>query len=212
MTLLRYVDERDTDAAAALLRAYFSAEQPFTGSRFDPFGGGGDRVDKNRITSSDLVAVSMLGVDVPPRATMALIENESLAARVATELARFDPGLRFATVEPSVLATGGDASALWTLVHTSAPGMGRTKTSKLLARKRPHLFPVWDSVIHEATGQGTGTYWTWLRARFDDPSLPVWLRAVAADVGHLDDISDIRLFDVIVWMTHWTDRRSRRVP
>jgi hypothetical protein len=58
------------DQAVALLRRYFAigddGQPNFTGSMFERFDGGGDAPHVvDRFTAADMVAVSMLSVDVP---------------------------------------------------------------------------------------------------------------------------------------------------
>jgi hypothetical protein len=80
------------------------------------------------------------------------------------------------------------------------PGVGQTKATKLLARKRPHLAPIQDSVITKELGVAKA-YWKPLHR---------WLTqsgsANAQRLEHLRDqaglgskISLLRTFDVLAW-------------
>jgi Family of unknown function (DUF6308) len=49
---------------------------PFTGGRFEFLDGGGDRTDVcNRFTTSDILALELLSVQLPPRAALDLLEG-----------------------------------------------------------------------------------------------------------------------------------------
>src|SRR6185312_13166180 len=79
MTLPAVLD--DSHLAGRFLDDYFVAPRSdghgplFTGGRFERLGGGGDRVEfRNVITAEDLAAASLLNVNVPARAALAILE------------------------------------------------------------------------------------------------------------------------------------------
>lgn len=78
--------------------------------------------------------------------------------------------------------------------------MGQTRTSKLLAAKRPHLISIHDSVVEKAFGKsGSADHWTDMRDLFkENPELVKKLKEVSKAAGK--DISAIRALDVILWM------------
>lgn len=176
---------------------------PYTGSRFESFAAGGDHpAVADRVTAEDLVAVTLLSVDVPGRVALQLLEGPLgdqvavLLAQVPTDVALHEPGAG-ALLEP-----GSPVRQAWDLLE--APhGMGWVIAGKVLARKRPHLIPVYDNVVRCALGAPTET-WTWLRAALtaDSNSLTMHLRAIrdagVAPVG----VSLLRVLDVILWMAH----------
>lgn len=98
---------------------------------------------------------------------------------------------------------------LWSLIY-GEPGMGRTRTSKLLARKRPRLQPVIDSVVSETLGHNGPnfrlTLWSHLRAE----GLGEQLVAVRDGAGIGDDISVLRCFDVLVWLPNSNSKVARK--
>ncbi|PVY30621.1 hypothetical protein C7458_104152 [Williamsia muralis] len=90
---------------------------------------------------------------------------------------------------------------LWKMTRTA--GVGPVTTSKLLARKRPRLLPVIDTVVKDVlTHPRRGDFYRTLRHHLaaDGHALHRHLEAVRerADIG--SDISAIRCFDVIVWL------------
>ena len=88
--------------------------------------------------------------------------------------------------------------------------MGRTKTSKLLARKRSHLLPVIDSVVTTAVGHipGKHNFYRDLRAALnaDDRRLHNHLIALRDKASIGSDISAIGVFEILAWM--WGSGRS----
>jgi hypothetical protein len=206
----------ESEQAVTDLRAYFApAATPgqvpaYSGSRFEFLAGGGDRVEvADRITAEDLVAVSTLSVNVPGAVALALLEGHlgqeisQLLAQVPTDVTIADPDALELFADPSPLQQA------WTLLHAQ-DGMGYVITSKLLARKRPQLVPVYDDVVRCALGAPEGM-WSWLARHFADADVALAQRLVAvrkqADVPA--GVSVLRVLDVIVWMRHRpTHRRT----
>lgn len=199
----------DDPRAVDDLGRYFQPERTagtmprYSGSRFEFLGGGGDRPEiADRITVDDLVAVTLLSVDVPGDVALQLLEGElghdisRHLEHIPTDVAIGDPAAG------EHLVTSSHASVAWDLLEEPR-GMGWVITGKLLARKRPRLLPVYDRVVRCAYGRPDGL-WSWLFAMFadDDARLNDRLLAAreAADVPH--EVSALRVLDVIVWMRH----------
>jgi hypothetical protein len=89
------------------------------------------------------------------------------------------------------------------------PGVGPTTASKLCARKRPRLVPIYDSVVAQVT-DGRASYWEPLRIELRRPGSYLHARLVrlGEDTGLENHISAIRIFDVVTWM----EGKSRSVP
>jgi hypothetical protein len=92
--------------------------------------------------------------------------------------------------------------------------MGRTKTSKLLATKRPQLFPVYDKVVAKATGIGqSDDFWSTWREWFSKggESIQQELIGLRADAGVDPGMSLLRVLDVVIWMREkgWRDAHKR---
>jgi hypothetical protein len=83
---------------------------------------------------------------------------------------------------------------------TTLPGVGQTKATKLLARKRPHLVPIQDSVITKELGV-TKAYWKplhrWLTE--DGSANSRRLERLRDRAGLGPRISVLRTFDVLAW-------------
>ena len=136
----------------------------FTGACFDDLG----YVDcadphPNTITATDIVAVSMLGVDVPAGSSLMLLDPDDYY-RINDALAAFDDR-PLHEADWADLGPDSPPDVLWHRVREPRTSMGRTKTSKLLARKRPNLLPVWDSrVASRMRFERTTNDWQWCGA------------------------------------------------
>lgn len=198
--------------AARLVNEYYTKlyrnELPQTGSRFDDWAGGGDReAVAHSITADDLLAVSFLSVEIPPPAAIGIIETRagevtSLLEQIPTNL-----DLASATTEDFEALLGSDspANSLWRLLRGSDSyrwGIGPTTASKIMARKRPRLIPIFDSVVGPLMGHHSpkGQWKTWHTVLSNGAKLPEHLRAVKEASGIRRDISDLRTMDVVLWM------------
>jgi hypothetical protein len=189
--------EENRDLAADYLRDY---TERWNGAHFESFGAN----EPNRITSDDIVAVSMLSVFVPARAAREIVEKDSatieeLLKNIPKKAALTDPDGGALTAKRSA------ATDLWKLLRAKAD-VGPTIASKVMAQKRPVLIPIQDSVVRAAVGWSKGSdFWAGLRELIlaaDDGALPERLRGIreAAEVG--DRYTGLRTFDVVVWMAY----------
>ncbi|MEU1884633.1 DUF6308 family protein [Micromonospora rifamycinica] len=205
LTLAEMLAVLDIPRSVSDLRRYYLAtgDAAFTGGQFDHLGGGGDRPETaGAITADDLVAVELLGVRVPPRSALDLLQGP-LGERVGVELARIPVDVALGTDKayPLVVA-GGAADTAWRALR-DADGIGWVIAGKLLARKRPRLVPVYDAVVSCAYRTGTG-FWEWLhgRLREEDGVLGQRLRALHEKAGLPEAVSPLRVLDVVFWMRH----------
>ena len=186
------------ERALSLLRRYFAlagTDPRFAGSRFDTWDSTGTRTaDVDRFTADDLVAVSLLNAHVPRDAAIALLDTR--AGEFGDLLAALPDRHLVDEREP----WGDDwvGAHLWDAVR-ALPGMGTTVTSKLLARKRPLLHPITDSVVEEATG--ASDLWPELRLLLQEtPDLHTRLTGLRAEAKLSDHVSPLRVFVVVTWM------------
>jgi len=193
----------------------------FTGAAFDSLGydpQGRDPSPK-RFTATDVVAVSMLGVDVPAGTSLVLLEPGD-AYGVNAVLAAFDDKpMHDATWED--LEPGSDPDRLWHLVRDRRIGTGRTTTGKLLARKRPHLIPVFDSRVADRLLIPTDEnywHWWWTWWQEDKPArvaaVEALREAAAVSAGlytaeRIRAVSLLRVLDVALWRydVHYLPKR-----
>jgi len=141
----------DADAVSLLRRYYgsaFAGPGSAVGAAFDTWDSTGTRhQDVNRFTADDLVAVTFLSVNTPARAARELLRDR--ADEFSALLVTLGPDRDLAD-EPDPLDNDWPGWALMSALR-DLPGVGPTTASKLLARKRPRLRPIWDSVIATVT-------------------------------------------------------------
>ena len=189
-----YFSDDAHSLAVKALGDYYVADEPYTGASFDSLI---DAEQPSRFTATDIVAVSMLSVNVPPRAALSLLGGE------ADELLSRVPATASLWSNPELLDRDGDAWKLWTVV-AAHHDVGRTIASKLLAAKRPALFPVYDQYVAAALDFGPSEWGFWQEVA-SHPEAKSLLDAVgdarnAAGVSPI--VSDLRVIDVVVWMRH----------
>ncbi|MCQ1994390.1 DUF6308 family protein [Arthrobacter sp. zg-Y1171] len=216
MHIPEILTEEQTDNAVTLLSNYYtqlgSKGRVRTGARFDTWAGGGDAPDVvNTITADDMLAASFLSVPFEPTAVIGILDERRVD--VAALLSKIPFDLDLADLQDgdfeAVLGAGSPAWQLWDILRGNDLdekekwGIGPTRASKLMARKRPRLIPIWDSVVQEQTeSKGSLTQWK------------DWYAALTKDGGvlalHLDEIqrraelphpvSRLRAMDVVLWM------------
>ncbi|MDX5969975.1 DUF6308 family protein [Rhodococcus opacus] len=143
-------------------------------------------------------------MQVPPMAARAILHTEAEALNALLTAIGPDRDL---VDEPEPLTPGWPAweleTALWAL-----PGIGQTKATKLIARKRPRLYPIWDSVVSQVLGTERAHLNPVREAlRADDGALHRRLLSIRKEAGLPEEISALRVFDVIAWM----DGKNRRL-
>ncbi|MBE4720139.1 DUF6308 family protein [Pseudarthrobacter sp. AB1] len=211
MDLPDILSDQDVKAAAKLLHRYYLEPDKqgllSTGSYFDEWAGRGDMESRDVITDSDAVAVSMLSVTVPAKAIVGLAEPET-AARITELLEQIPtnvPLSRLSSEKAAALLTGrGPAALLWTELRRTKSnrwGIGATTASKIMARKRPHLIPIWDEVIGQVirVDSSTDQWMNWHRLLTDGTGLPERL----TEIHRLSEVelrlSELRIMDVVLW-------------
>ncbi len=185
--------------AESRLREYFGSGR-YTGGRFERLSGGGDAPSvANHFTADDVLAVSLLSVKIPTKAALLLMDQRP--SRFSELLADVPNGRGLEAVDESDIGSESAAAELWTLIQ-DIPGCGWVTAGKLLARKRPHLVPVFDSVVKEALSPPRGEWWSSLQRLLKDESTGVTrrLRQLRTTSGIGTDISLLRILDVSVWM------------
>ncbi|MCF6508701.1 hypothetical protein E9549_14995 [Blastococcus sp. MG754426] len=207
--LSRLLSIVDDPRATEDLRKYFQPTRApgtmprYSGSRFEFLAGGGDRPETaDRITVDDLVAVTLLSVDVPGDVALQLLEGD-LGRDISRHLQRIPTDVAISDrTAAQHFASHSHARVAWDLLE-EPHGMGWVITGKLLARKRPQLLPVYDRVVRCAFGRPDGL-WNWLLAMFADDGARLTDRLEAARdaAGVSPEVSALRVLDVIFWMRH----------
>ncbi|MER7912715.1 DUF6308 family protein [Streptomyces sp. NPDC096068] len=206
----------DRQYVAGLLRRYWGllphGEPAYTGARFERLEGGGDQPGvADHFTPADFIAVATLSVRVPARAVLHVLEpaDRNPYNRL---LSQIPVGLELAAAEERHIAEDGPAWNLWRSL-CDVTDIGPIGAGKLLARKRPHLLPIYDSVIKEVFERPSTdlSFWSDVRhaLRADDRILVAHLEDVRALAGIGEDISVLRVLDTAAWL-HGKDKRPGR--
>ncbi|WP_185995436.1 DUF6308 family protein [Nocardioides campestrisoli] len=201
MRLPHLLQSLDNGPALAALGRYYGPDpstptSPFTGARFDTWDSTGTRwEDRNRFTADDLVAVTFLSVNVPAEAAIKLLDTD---AQRFTDLLEALGDDRDLVDEGEAWSDDWAGWLLWSELM-DLPGVGATTASKLLARKRPRLRPIYDTVVARVVG--SETLWEPLRALLNaHPELHERLLHLRKEAGLHESISALRVFDVVTWM------------
>ena len=189
----------------------------FSGRAFDTYGACDAHPDS--VTGSDLVAVTFLSMTVGSTRSgitaEAAIALENHRHELNGLLARIDPSVELhqldeASFDAMVNGSQAPGRRLFELLHEILRDGGSRRpvaTHKLIARKRPGLFPIRDSVAASAVGlTGNSEWWRpwWeaLRGPGEDAEAADFVRRVErirdkAGAGHL---SVLRTLDILIWM------------
>lgn len=194
----------------------FPGVWPAVGRHFDELGR--DEEKPNVFTATDLLAVSFLSVNVPPRAAWSIIEARSAA--LTKVLAAIPVGMAIEDQEctSSTYTSTSALQELWNLLRRDEAGrlwkMGPTTVSKVMARKRPGLVPIQDSVVMRELGAEDATYWDmWWQAMhlaIDDRLVVVeFTESLREKVPEASQLSLLRVLDIVIWM-HGSYGRAMR--
>lgn len=186
------------EPAKPLVEQFFDTDGPFAAKTFDTLPDN----DRDRFTATDLLAVTLLDVALPPPSVRSLLETD--ADKFSGLLAAVPDDVDLWNLSDDDLA---HAEALYWALR-KLPKVGRTRASKLMARKRPRLIPVVDSVIIEALNLGDDS-WVALRACLSDPGVRDSIEAIRPDNAPTSSISTLRLLDAAVWLRRSQSRHAK---
>jgi hypothetical protein len=186
----------------------------YSGQWFETFAGGGDRVEtRERITVDDLYAVEALNVQVPFAVGRELLDGQ-LGRDVNACLREIPTDVDLGTLSAGELvADGGHAGQAWRLLNNRSEqtGIGWVIAGKLLARKRPMLIPVYDSIVSCQFGAPKQV---WLKLHdqlFENGGqLRAALAEVRATVGVDEKVSILRVLDIVLWRRHVQEHRREQ--
>ncbi len=199
------IDQKDPAEATRFLTHYYCSGK-FIGGRWDAFDPSGTRIaDADRFTGDDVASTALLNTPMDGSAVEQLLVTRR---DEFTELLRAaGPDRDFIDVDPD--PQGEDMRPVFTLYEAlkSLPDVGPTTASKLLARKRPNLFAIIDSALLNTVFRETRKDTYIGRQRLHEVLAgndgATWKRLLsyrqAAGLG--DEVSALRVFDVLAWMT-----------
>jgi Family of unknown function (DUF6308) len=173
---------------AAAVVAYYT-DPGFAGMTFSNLG----RNPPSEITADDLLAVTLLDITWRPQVVRFLLGSHQ--AELSQMLAAISDNIDLWDAGDDV---GKRIDLLWEALM-AVDGIGTASATKLLARKRPRLCPISDSVVNRAVAV-PGRTWDVLRCLLQDPAARAQVEALrpAAATG----ASLLRILDVILWVSH----------
>jgi hypothetical protein len=195
----------------------FGSKPRYSGRAFETYGLGDTHPDT--ITGTDLVAVTLLSMQVGSGSSgitpEAALRFEQRRAELSGLLARIDPSrelheLDEATFEAMLNGPTAPGRRLFDVVFEILAEQGSQRwvaTHKLVARKRPGLFPIRDDVARKVlSGIGTRQWWRpWWEA-LHGPSDPEAAAELIARVKLIRDragashLTVLRTLDILIWM------------
>ncbi len=199
------------DLSVRGLRSYYAADESgphWTGSQFDRLA---DATTPNAFTADDMLAVSMLSVNVPPRAALWLIEGKTMKDMLSTipdgAHVMDHPDKTSLWERPELLDRDSPAWRLSVMVE-GRRGIGPTIASKIIAAKRPHLLPVYDQHVNTALNFGPSPWGFFQQVAWDEraPELLTKIDQAKASAEVPEYVSALRIIDVVVWIRQhgWT--------
>jgi hypothetical protein len=205
---------RDDRNALRYLTKYYQKhpEAPvgtdYTGARFDDWDSTGTRAaDANRFTSDDLVAITFLSVTVPRETAWELLKGRPDDFNA---LLLQMPDQDLVEINPDDICPEWPPWRLWGRLR-ELRGVEWVIASKLLARKRPRLIPLYDRVVKNVVG-GDLRFWVPLCQALRENDLNSRLVRLRDEADLPPSISGLRVFDVIAWMEgkeSTTERQGR---
>jgi Family of unknown function (DUF6308) len=193
------------DDALTYLRAYYEKRPGtplgyvYSGARFDDWDSTGTRSSyTDRFTSDDLLAITFLSVQVPPKGACELLAGRP--GDFNRLLADIPHAQDLAEVPSDEINPDWAPWRLWEELR-ELRGVDWVIASKLLARKRPQLIPIYDRVVKTVTG-GDPNFWAPLcdKLREDKGRLHRRLLQLRNEAALPPSIPALRIFDVIAWM------------
>lgn len=155
--------------------------------------------DPMRFEAADLIAIEMLSVRLLPEGAATLLLDQDFAAACSHLLRRIPTDAALADATADLVSVGSPADDLWKLLRENVKGLrsGRTVLFKLMAAKRPQLFPVWDTKVDAVVRDARGRVWEPMRRLLADPRARERIEAATSDApAH---VGLLRRIDVALW-------------
>ena len=209
--LLHQFSSTNRESNVAALTAYFGlkSSKPFDGSFFETYSR--QDTDPNRVQPADLVAVTLLSMEIRRESrsgisTANVLLLEKLEPQISRLLSRIPKNRELHTLSnrefERYLGDASPASRLFDVLRNDAK-MHRVATYKLLARKRPNLLPIRDSVTEKVLGSSPTWWRSWHHALSTEPSLAFELRNIRSEAAKsnkkISKLSLLRVADIAIW-------------
>jgi Family of unknown function (DUF6308) len=181
--------------------AYFS-EPSFAGMTFSDLGCN----PPGEIIADDLLAVALLDITWRPEVVRILLHGHK--QQLSEMVIAIPQAIDLWDASDGALRR---IDVLWDAL-TAIDGIGTASASKLLARKRPRLCPISDSVVIKAVDV-PGRTWDVLRCLLQDPAARAKVEMLRPAIAA--EASLLRILDVALWVAHsgsaaaqWVRERS----
>jgi hypothetical protein len=161
----------------------------------------------NEITPSDLLAVSQLSMkiggyqirDSIPESAVIKLFDKKFQKKIFTPLAKIKPIWRLETISPKDLEIfNNEIGKLWPILRDEV-GLKLVATYKLMARKRPHLCPIRDSIAVKVLGRPENWYLGWQDAFNENQEIVEKLNDLRSKNQKASHLSLLRVADIIIW-------------
>ncbi len=191
-------------ATAKLIATFFDEGSAFEGNLLERIGTN----DPLAITTDDLLAITMLDVQVKPRGVRRLIFDASVSSEISSLLAQIPSDVDIWNGR-ELLASGGKTWELWTLLQRSGHGIMAVTAGKLLSRKRPRLVPILDRVVEKIIAVNKSDQWDFFVSYLSDSQRRNRLASLLpSDLNPV--VSTLRLLDVSLWMWGSEGRSAKK--
>ena len=182
-----------------LVHRYFNPQgnEPFAGALFHTLGDN----DPSRFGNDDLLSLNLL--------------DESVTALQIEKLTRgkFDDLLQALGENYDITELDGGpyepANKIWIALF-DIHGFGPTRVAKLLARKRPKLIPIRDSIVNKQLQIAGFSWWKSLAATMRHSHVKELLEEMSPTKDECD-VSHLRVLDVAIWMHGSQSKAARNV-
>lgn len=205
LTMTTHLHPDNSNEAILLLQGYYAGVLRngigFEGGWWDGFDPSGTRdATRDEFTADDLLSTSLLSIRIRPTALLQILGER--AGPLGAALQTLGDDRELAALSAREVRILEAESTIWRELR-SIPSIGSTTTSKLIARKRPNLIPIYDGVVGKAVYGGTSrAQWARLHKALtaDGAAVSTHLKSLRARSGLPDWISPLRIFDVIAWL------------
>ncbi len=191
--------------AAQIVRAFFEPANSFAGSTFLTLGDN----PAGRLTTDDLLAVSLLDVRFPPKAVRGLVVGADEEVNACLDAERIPADLVIWEATNDQLST---VSRFTHLLAVGYKGIGPVKADKIAARKRPSLVPIVDRAIQRVVGtvESRNDFRGFLRDYLQDPDRRTQIDDLHPS-GEGTTIPTVRLLDALLWLLGSRSQAARAV-
>jgi hypothetical protein len=171
------------------LARYFNPKRRFAATSFDDIRPN----ERDSFSEADFLAVGFLDTPIRAFSYRTLVAKQKALEAL---LRRIPDQKKLWELDQSDWDAANELSNEFRAVD----GIGPTRASKLLARKRPHLIPIWDSRVSAFFEWKTKDFWWPLSLALKDDARRERIERIRPPTAPPEIISTIRLLDVAIWM------------